>query len=65
MAELNQGLRQGTNLAQRDTEVITGLGVIRTDRERFTKLTDGLLGISAPEIPEPELSMPGVLNAKR
>jgi hypothetical protein len=52
-------------LAQRDTEVIAGLGVIRTDRKRFTKLADGLLGISVSQIAEPELRMPGVLNAKR
>jgi hypothetical protein len=45
--------------------VITGLGVIRTERKRFTKLADGLLRISAAQIAEPELSMPGVLNAKR
>jgi hypothetical protein len=65
MAELNQGFWQGTNLAQRDTEVIAGLGVIRTDRKRFTKLADGLLGISVSQIAEPELRMPGILNAKR
>jgi hypothetical protein len=52
-------------LAQRDTEVIAGLGVIRTDRERFTKFSDGFLGISVSQIAEPELRMPGVLNAKR
>jgi hypothetical protein len=52
-------------LAQRDTEVIARLGVIRTDRKRFTKLADGLPGISVSQIAEPELRMPGVLNAKR